>query len=108
MIMSDIDAIKRKKFEQLLAAQQQAHEQTKQVEMAQAQLKAAMYQIMSKDAMQRLFTLRATRPEFAMQVELGLFELYGQGKLKPPVSDQQLKTILTQITQKNEFKIKRK
>ena len=88
---------------------QEMQMQQQQVEEMKLQLKTILSQILTKDAMQRLFTLRATRPELSIQAELMLLELYKQGRLKPPVTDQQLKQILTQATQKKkETTIKRR
>lgn len=85
-----------------------AEQQFRQLEEIKIQLKAAMSQILSKEAMQRLMILRGTKPEFALQAELAILELYKARQLKAPVSDVQFKEILTQFSQpKNKTKIKR-
>ena len=64
---------------------------------------------MSPEARQRLTNLKMVRPEFTDQLELQLIQLAQQGKIPIPLSDGQLRQILSQLQlRKREPKIVRK
>ena len=64
---------------------------------------------MSSEARLRLNNVKMVKPDVANNVENYLISLASQGKLKPPVTDEQLKQILLSIQQpKRDFKINRR
>ncbi|MFQ6056449.1 MAG: DNA-binding protein [Methanosarcinales archaeon] len=67
--------------------------------------KMIMKKILSKGALERLGRIRLVKPELAMQLELYLVQMYQQGKLKKEISDQELKLILSKLTERKKFKI---
>ncbi|MEM5878695.1 MAG: DNA-binding protein [Candidatus Aenigmatarchaeota archaeon] len=69
--------------------------------------KTTLGKILSKDATERLSRLKLVKPDMANQLELYLVQLYQNGQIKKVINDDQLKNILTQISQKTEFKIRR-
>lgn len=81
--------------------------QETQMEDAQRALKDVVSNILDKGARQRLANLRLVKPDIAMQLELYLAQLYQMGQIKH-VTEEQLVQILKKITEKREFKIKRK
>jgi programmed cell death protein 5 len=103
----ELEELRRRK---LMALQQRTDEQ-RQVQMEQqveAQKQALLKKILTPEARQRLTNLRMVRPEFTEQLELQLIQLAQQGKLPIPLTDVQLKQILTQLqTQRRETKIRR-
>ncbi len=108
--MSDeeLEELRRRK---LSALQRQVSEEQRQGQMQQeleAQKQALLRSTLSPEARQRLTNLKMVRPEFTEQLELQLIQLAQQGKLPIPLSDKQLKEILTQLqTRRRETKIRR-
>lgn len=71
------------------------------------QKQAALRQILTPEARSRLTNLKMVKPEFAEQIEIQLIQLAQAGRINPPLTDEQLKTILTQLQgKKRETKIK--
>lgn len=115
--MSDIEEIRRKRMaelqqQQAMAAQQQQMQQAQQAEAArefEAQKRAAISQILTTEARDRLANLRLTKPELVNQIELQLIQSAQMGSLRGKVDDEQIKVLLRQIAgQKREIKITRK
>ena len=65
-------------------------------------------QLLSSDARMRLNNVKMVKPELAVSLENYLIGLATQGKIRPPISDTQLKQILQSVQQpKRDFKINR-
>ncbi len=79
-------------------------EQLKQLEILK---KKVLGQILTKEALERLNRVRLVKPELAEQVELYLIQIYQSGKLER-VTDEKLKSVLQILSEKKDFKIKRK
>jgi programmed cell death protein 5 len=74
-----------------------------------AQKDIILKQILSSEARLRLNNVKMVKPDVAVTVENYLINLASQGKIKPPVTDEQLKQILLSIQQpKRDFKINRR
>jgi len=74
-----------------------------------AQKEIILKQILSSEARLRLNNVKMVKPDVANTVENYLISLASQGKIKPPVNDEQLKQILLSIQQpKHDFKINRR
>ncbi|MFP3985092.1 MAG: DNA-binding protein [Candidatus Bathyarchaeia archaeon] len=105
----EFDALRKKKLIELqrrLAQEQDRAQMQQQVEM---QKQALLRRILSTEARQRLTNLKMVKPEFAEQIELQLIQLAQTGRLKIPVTDDQLKEILTRLqSQRRDIKIRRK
>jgi len=96
-----LSALRRQTFDE-----QQETQTQQQLEM---QKQALLRSILSPEARQRLTTLKMVRPEFTERLELQLIQLAQQGKIPIPLSDGQLRQILTQLqSRKREPKIMRK
>lgn len=109
----DLETLRKKKMMEMLANQQSHNPEVQQQMQQQAELQAHLKKLMSalldRDAMARLNTIRTTKPEFALQLEIGLFQLFQQGKIRPVITDAQLKQILNSIVpDKKETKIVRR
>lgn len=73
-----------------------------------AQKEIILKQILSSEARLRLNNVKMVKPDVANTVENYLINLASQGKIRPPVTDDQLKQILLSIQQpKRDFKINR-
>jgi len=74
-----------------------------------SQKEIILKQILSSEARLRLNNVKMVKPDIANNVENYLISLASQGKLRPPVTDEQLKQILLSIQQpKRDFKINRR
>jgi len=105
----EIEALRKKRALELqrkLAQEQQRIQMQQQIEM---QKQALLRRILSSESRQRLTNLKMVKPEFSEQIELQLIQLAQAGHLKIPVTDDQLKEILTRLqTQRRDIKIRRK
>ncbi|MBI2545230.1 MAG: hypothetical protein HYW22_01350 [Candidatus Aenigmarchaeota archaeon] len=80
------------------------HEQLQKLEEMK---KTVIKKLLTKEAIERLGRIRVVKPEIANQLELYLVQLYEGGKINKMISDEQLKDILGQISQKQKFRILR-
>ena len=75
---------------------------------ATAQREMLMRQILSPEARLRLANVKMVRGDLAGTVENYLVSMVTQGRLSPPISDQQLKQLLLSLQQpRRGFKINR-
>ena len=73
-----------------------------------AMLEMLAKQNMSKEAISRYGNVKAAHPELALQVAAIIAQSVQVGKISGPVSDEELKAILTNLQQpKKEFKLRR-
>ena len=112
--MSELDDLRQKRMQELLARQQsQGAQEQVQRQLQEAELEKQIHFIISKilspDARERLGNIRVARPDFARQVEVLLIQLHQAGKLPANISDENFKTILGSIkSQQRDTKISRK
>ena len=83
----------------------QQAQQMKQLEEMKKQLLTKM---LTKEAFERLARIRAVNPQLAAQAELYLLNIMQSGRLHEPINEEKLKEILQSLTEKKEFKIRRK
>ncbi|MEM5801323.1 MAG: DNA-binding protein [Candidatus Aenigmatarchaeota archaeon] len=69
--------------------------------------KIVLSRVLTKDANERLARLKLVKPDLANQLELYLVQLYQAGQIKSIINDEQIKNILSQITEKRQFNIRR-
>lgn len=100
------------KKRRMLELQQQQGEKERQAQMQQeleAQKQAILRQILTPEARERLNRIKIVKPELAEAVELQLIQLAQAGQLGNVLTDDQLKTILRRLTDKQrDIKITRK
>jgi programmed cell death protein 5 len=105
----EIETLRKKKMLELqrrISQEQQRSQAQQQLEM---QKQALLRRILSSDARQRLTNLKMIKPEFAQQIELQLIQLAQAGRLRTPITGDQLKEILAQFqSQRRDIKIRRK
>ena len=63
--------------------------------------------VLDKGARERLANVRLVKPELATELELYLYQLYKAGHISK-ITEQQLITILSELTKKKETRISRK
>jgi programmed cell death protein 5 len=69
--------------------------------------KIVLGRILTKEANERLARLKLVKPDLANQLELYLVQLYKAGQIKTEITDEQLKKVLSQISEKKDFRIRR-
>ncbi|NLZ31122.1 MAG: DNA-binding protein [Methanomicrobiales archaeon] len=113
MVDDELAELRRRRMEQL--QQQQAMDQQTLEEEAlrqkqiESQIRLALMEILEPEARERLNTIKLTRPEFAKAVEQQLVMLAQSGRIRERITDDQLKSLLTQLTpSKKEFRITRR
>ena len=109
--MSELDAIRKKKLEELQRLQQERFQQQAQEEMQVqqqiAQLEAIVRQALTKDALVRYGNIKAAHPEKAVQILVILAQAIQSGHIQK-IDDNTFKEILRKITPKQrDIKIKR-
>ncbi|MCE5297258.1 MAG: DNA-binding protein [Methanomassiliicoccales archaeon] len=106
---AELDALRRKKMQELQQQQSQvsmAQEQERQME---AQRQAIMRQVLTPEARDRLATVKMAFPDVARMVEDQLIRLASSGQIPKPIDEPTLKQILRRVApQKREINIERK
>jgi programmed cell death protein 5 len=64
--------------------------------------------ILTKDAFERLARVRSVNPQLAAQVDMYLLQIYQTGKIREKITDDRMKEVLNALSEKKDFKIKRK
>jgi programmed cell death protein 5 len=106
---SELEAIRRRKLQELSQHQVVAHQQAEQQAAAEAQRQSLMRAILTPEARERLGRLKTAFPDTAAAVEDQLVGLYQSGRLRSQVDDETLKRILAQIVpRKRDIKIERR
>src|SRR3989338_4152365 len=99
--MDELDALKKKRLEQLQKQQQEAlqnqAEEQQQLQSQIEQLEAAVKQYLTKEALQRYGNLKAAHAEKAVQLLVILGQAVQQGQIKEKITDEQLKNLLQRM-----------
>jgi len=80
----------------------------KQQEELEKLKKDALRNVLTKDAMERLGRIRIVNPMLTQQIELYLLQLFQSGQVREKIDDSKLKEILTLVSAKKNFNIKRR
>jgi programmed cell death protein 5 len=106
---AELEALRRKKMQELQQQQSQmsaAQEQERQID---AQRQAIMRQVLTPEARDRLATVKMAYPDVARMVEDQLIRLASAGQIPKPIDEPTLKQILRRVApQKREINIERK
>lgn len=104
----ELDAIRRRRYSELQRAAMDEQRQAEGRRQFDAQKQAALKQILTPEARQRLTNIRMVKPEFAEQIELQLIQLAQSGRIKVPIGDEQLKEALGRLqSSRKEIRIRR-
>ena len=104
----ELERIRQKKLAELQDSTVEDQKVERAQETLEAQKQALLRTILTPEARQRLTNIRMVRPEFAEQLELQLIQLAQTGRLRTPLTDDQLKDILRRMqSQKRDFTIRR-
>jgi len=97
---SELEALRQQRMAELQQQQDEQGLREQQLAEYQSQKAAAMRQILTPEARERLNTLRTAKPEFVEGIEQQLIQLASSGKAKIPINDQQLRNLLKQLMPK--------
>jgi len=109
----ELEKIRQRRLLELQLQQRLAAEEVERQATAREELRrrkdAILRRILTNEARERLANLKVSRPEFTEQLELQLIQVAQSGKLRVPITDEQLKRLLEQLQseQKRETKIRR-
>jgi programmed cell death protein 5 len=104
----ELDALRQRRYSDLQHAAVEEQRQTETRRQIEAQKQALLKQILTPEARQRLSNIKMVKPEFAQQIELQLIQLAQTGRVKVPITDEQLKEALARIqSQRKEIRIRR-
>lgn len=70
--------------------------------------KEALRSILTKEAMERLGRVKLVNPLLTQQIELYLLQLFQTGQVKERIDDTKLREILTLLSEKKKWNIKRR
>lgn len=105
----EIELIRQKKLQDLLARQQNAAIEEEQMRQREAAKQNLMRQILTPQARERLANLRIARPELVESVENQLIMLAQSGRINQQIDDKTLRELLRKIApKKREIKIERR
>ncbi len=111
MAMDDeeLDAIRRRKLQELQQYQDQAVAQQQMREQQMAQRQTILRQILTPEARERLGRIELAYPELADSIENQLIALAQSGRVQRAIDDATLKQILERVMpKKREIKIERR
>jgi programmed cell death protein 5 len=104
----ELEAIRRRRYSELQRTAVEEQRQAEARRQFEAQKQAALKQILTPEARQRLTNIRMVKPEFADQIELQLIQLAQAGRISVPITDDQLKEALARLqSQRKEIRIRR-
>ncbi len=105
----ELEAIRKKKIEELQLQSQQQAAMEEQQKMIEAQRQAIMRKILTPQARERLGRLRIARPEIVQSIEDQLIALARSGRVVGQIDDADLRKLLSRLMpKKREIKIERR
>jgi len=104
----ELEGIRQRRMAELQEAAAKSLEDERRKKEAEATKKALSRATFTPEARQRLSNLRLVKPQLAQQLELSLIQLAQQGRVNVPITDEQLKAMLSKIQSgKREINIRR-
>ena len=104
----ELEGIRRRKVSELQRAMAEEQKTERVRKELQSQKDSLLREILTPEARQRLTNIKIVRPEFAEALELQLIQLAQTGRLKIPLSDEQLKDTLRRLqSQRRDITIRR-
>ena len=99
----ELERLKARKMAELQRKMEEEEERLRR----EAERQAAMRVILTPEARQRLANLRLIKPELVAQLEEQLIQLANSGRIRLPITDEELKAILSKLTSKRSIRIRR-
>ncbi|MDR1690774.1 MAG: DNA-binding protein [Candidatus Methanoplasma sp.] len=105
----ELEAIRRKRMQEVQAQQSNQAAQEEQAKQFEMQKQSVLRQILSPEARDRLANIKLASPDQANMVEMQLIQIAQSGRLQGVITDAMLKEILQKIIpQQREIKIERR
>jgi len=105
----ELEELQRRRYLELQRRLLEERGREQEAQQEKLQKEAALREILSPAARQRLANLRIVRPQYVDQLEAELIRAVQAGRVAVPVSDEQLKMILARLqAQKREIRITRR
>ena len=105
---AELDDLRRRRMQELRRQAEMEQAQEEQQDAVEKQKQAALRQILTPEARQRLTRIRLVKPEFASQLELQLIQTAQTGRVKLPITDEQLRVLLSKLQpEKREIRVRR-
>jgi programmed cell death protein 5 len=92
----EVEALLERRYRKMLARSREAELRRKQAE-EEARRQEILRAILTPEARERLSNIKLVRPEIAKAVEDRLIALALRGRITQPLTDEELKNILTEI-----------
>ncbi len=104
----ELDELRRRRLAELQRATVDEQRRAEVQQQVEVQKQGILKRILTPEARQRLANIKMVRPDFADQLELQLIQLAQAGRVKLPISDEQLKDALARLqSQRKDIKIRR-
>jgi programmed cell death protein 5 len=104
----EFEEVQRRRMLQLRKRLVEEQRRAEAKEQLEAQKQAVLREVLTPEARQRLTNIKMVKPEFADQLELQLIQAAQGGRIKLPITDEQLKQILSRIVPgRRDIKIRR-
>ncbi|NHV11638.1 MAG: DNA-binding protein [Candidatus Verstraetearchaeota archaeon] len=97
----ELEEIRRKRMEEL----KRQVEEARRREAIEAAKQEALRRILTPEARSRLANLKMVKPEIVEQIELQLIQLAQSGRIQVPITDEQLKEILSRLISRRPTRI---
>ena len=94
---SELDDIRKRRMQELRRQLAEEQSQSQRQSEVEKQKQVVLRQIMTIEARERLARIRLVKPEFVDQLELQLIQAAQSGRIKLPITDEQLKELLTKL-----------
>ncbi|MDR2698722.1 MAG: DNA-binding protein [Candidatus Methanoplasma sp.] len=105
----ELEALRRKRMEEVHAQQSNQAAQEEKARQFEMQKQSILRQILTPEARDRLANIKLASPEQANMVEMQLIQLAQSGRLQSVITDAMLRDILQKIMpQQREIKIERR
>jgi programmed cell death protein 5 len=105
----ELEALRQRRMADMQQSGQQQADSKERARQMEIQKQAALRQILTPEARDRMSNIRVANPEMAHMVEMQLIQLAQSGRLGGMISDAMLKDILVKIApQRREITIERR
>jgi len=102
----ELKSIRQQKLDELHKQKQAAEAQDFVTQQLESAKKTVLQRFLTKEARERLATVKAARPELANQIEMAIFDAAQAGGVEGQIDDARLKEILNRATnEKKNFRI---
>ncbi|MCL2296004.1 MAG: DNA-binding protein [Methanomassiliicoccaceae archaeon] len=105
----ELEALRRKRMEEVAAQQSSQAAKEEKAQQFEMQKQSILRQILTPEARDRLANIKLANPEQANMVEMQLIQIAQSGRLQSVITDAMLRDILQKIIpQQREIKIERR